>query len=699
LAVPAAGAAPVSPPITVTVNGAVVAFAGAPPMETRGAVLVPLRGVFQALRAVVRYDGPSKTIFANKGSASVVLPLGALTATVNGRPQSLSQPARTVNGTTLVPLRFVAQALGAYVQWDAANSTVQISTAEPHLTSLPPPPGRGPVDGLVTGVYTDTVPPALTVRVNGQNTFVPVSPQTILLRSEDGQAASVVPLGQILPGDQVHVQRDGEGEIVSVTVTVGQVSGTVKVIGRLPDGDSIITLNDGKAIELMPDAPVRMGGRRIGLTDVLPDDKVVIRTNPVNGMGTGVAVVVGNNPNPTPPGVTPSVTSFTQDATRPLRAGDVLTATLTGTPGGQASFAIPGVVESVPMRETTPGVYTGTYTVPKGLTVAGAAVLGRVAVGGVSSPLIQAGQPVTVESAPPEITGFSPARDAVVESDRPLIYATLSGTGVDPNATRLFLDGADATAQATVTPAFVSLKPVAPLAGGRHSVRLTLADAAGNVTTAEWAFTVSTARIIRSFTSDVPVGGAAAGTSIRFTLDADPGGKAAVSLGSAGSVPLTETQSGVYTGVYTVRPGENAAHVPAVATFTGPDGTRVTASLKGDLSLAGGAPAAPVIDSPADGARVGDPLTISGTAAPGASVRLDVTFTGNVLGGLVPVSGSVLSKEVSADADGRWRADGVSLRSGGLLGEGSDPTFTITASAVDAAGDASPAATVHVRRI
>ena len=65
------------------------------------------------------------------------------------------------------------------------------------------------------------------------------------------------------------------------------------------------------------------------------------------------------------------MTSFVQDTTKPLRAGDVLTATLTGTPGGQASFAIPGVVENVPMTEGAAGVYTGRFTVPKNVSVTG----------------------------------------------------------------------------------------------------------------------------------------------------------------------------------------------------------------------------------------------------------------------------------------------------------------------------------------
>ena len=704
-----AGASQAAPAITVTVNGAAIAFAGTPPREVNNAVLVPLRGVFQALNATVNYNPVTRVINAQKGTATVVLPLGATSATVNGQPQALSQPAQVIGGTTLVPLRFVAQALGAYVEWHAASSTVEIKTAEPHLATLPTPPGHGAFEGQVTGAFSNTVPQTLTVRVNGQNTSVPISDGTILLRSEVGQPATQVTMQQIMPGDEVRVQRDSQGDIVSVTATFGAVTGTVKSIGRLPNGDPVVTLNDGKTLELAPDAPITMGNRRIALSDIMPDERVVIRTNPSNSLGTGVALVTGNNPNPNPPGevrppattAAPSVTSFTQDATRPLRPGDVLTATLSGTPGGKASFTIPGVVENVPMRETAAGVYTGAYTVHEGVSVTGAAVLGKLTVGGVPSPLIQANGTVTVAGIPPKVTDLSPSRDATVETDLPLIYATLSdagGTGIDPNATRLSVDGADVTGQATVAPVFVSYKPSEPLAAGHHTVRLTLGDKSGNTASADWAFTVSTSKVIQEFSSDAPNGSLAAGTPVHFRLNARPGGKASVSVGSlARSLPLAETRPGVYTGTYTVQPGENVADAPVTATFVGGDGSKVNAALKHNLTLAGGPPAAPVITDPADGARVGSALTVSGTAAPGATVQVTVDFAAKALGGLLPISGAVATKEVKADKNGQWTAADLPLKANTLFGGASDTTFTITATAVDSDGGQSPAATIQVR--
>ncbi|MDP3310425.1 MAG: hypothetical protein Q8S56_05595, partial [Polaromonas sp.] len=46
-----------------------------------------------------------------------------------------------------------------------------------------------------------------------------------------------------------------------------------------------------------------------------------------------------------------------------LEPGAELRFTLNGMPGGTAEFDIPGVVSKVPMREVSPGVYEGAYTI------------------------------------------------------------------------------------------------------------------------------------------------------------------------------------------------------------------------------------------------------------------------------------------------------------------------------------------------
>ena len=718
---PVTGHAQAQPPIKVVLNGTPLAFTGTPPQQIKGSTLVPMRGIFEALGASVKFDKAAQTVYGQKGATAIILPLGALTATVNGQPQTLPVPAQLINGTTLVPLRFISQALGASVAWNPAISTVTIQTVDHHVASLPPAPGNGPVTGQVTGVYLNTTPTQITVREGGLNRTIPLSAGTIILRSATGQAATEVPLSQITPGDQVMVQRGDGGVATVITATFGQVKGTIVSIGHLANGNAALTLDSGRVIELAADAPITFGGRTVSLSDIMPYETVVIRTNPSNSLGYGVAVSTAANPNPTPPGTTPDagpnaailngnvstveVSSFTQDASKPLRAGDVLKATLSGTPGGKATFAIPGVAEDIPMHETSPGVYTGSYTVVKNAEATGAAVLGKLVAGGVQSALIQAPGLLTIDSRPPKITDFGPAQDAGVESERPLIYATLSdgaGVGVNPAATRITVDGQDVTGNADITNSLFTYKPAAALTSGPHTVSITIRDKADNAATASWSFKVSTGKIVQSFTTNEPSGQAVgAGSTVVFTLNAAPGGKAQANVGNlAKDVPLKETDPGVYVGEYTVKAGDSVQNAPVTARFTARDGTTVTKNLASNLTVSAGPPPAPKITTPKDSDYIdaNAPLTVKGRALPGSTVRVAVSYTSKALGGILPVSGQSGTKDVTADKNGDWEADDLSLQVKSLFGTNRDTVFTVSATQLDAAGNpASDPTTVQVR--
>lgn len=78
-------------------------------------VLVPLRGIAEWLGATVEYKPPVVTV--QLGERSVALTLGAETVEVDGRRVKLSVPARVIGNMTCVPVRFVAEALGCDVQY------------------------------------------------------------------------------------------------------------------------------------------------------------------------------------------------------------------------------------------------------------------------------------------------------------------------------------------------------------------------------------------------------------------------------------------------------------------------------------------------------------------------------------------------------------------------------------------------------
>lgn len=106
--------------IAVFIDGKRIYF-DVPPRLEEGRTLVPLRAFFEALGATVDWQEERKTVVAAKGNRSVELPVGAFSALVNGEELSLDVPAKIVEGRTLVPLRFVGEALGAEVQWDPAK--------------------------------------------------------------------------------------------------------------------------------------------------------------------------------------------------------------------------------------------------------------------------------------------------------------------------------------------------------------------------------------------------------------------------------------------------------------------------------------------------------------------------------------------------------------------------------------------------
>ncbi|HEY6327069.1 MAG TPA: copper amine oxidase N-terminal domain-containing protein [Candidatus Cybelea sp.] len=123
--------------VTVTINGQPL-YLSPGPIERAGRVFVPLRGIFERLGATVVYA--SGTINATKGPTTVSLHIGSTQATVSGQPQSLDVAPFIVGATTYVPLRFIAQALGAQVGYDANTRVVAINMAQP----VPPPPPRPP---------------------------------------------------------------------------------------------------------------------------------------------------------------------------------------------------------------------------------------------------------------------------------------------------------------------------------------------------------------------------------------------------------------------------------------------------------------------------------------------------------------------------------------------------------------------------
>jgi Copper amine oxidase N-terminal domain len=135
--------------VSVTLNGAPMQL-NPGPQERAGRVFVPLRGVFEQLGASVVYE--NGVINAQGHGRSVSLHIGSTAATVDGQPQTLDVAPFIVGASTYVPLRFVSQALGASVNYDASNRIVALASgggggpqqAPPPPQAMQPPPPQQP---------------------------------------------------------------------------------------------------------------------------------------------------------------------------------------------------------------------------------------------------------------------------------------------------------------------------------------------------------------------------------------------------------------------------------------------------------------------------------------------------------------------------------------------------------------------------
>ena len=112
--------------VIVVLDGKTLAFEVAPQI-INSRTMVPLRAIFEAMGAKVEWDGATQTVTATKDSTVVILKIGSTSPTVNGKVVAIDQPGVIVNGRTLAPLRFVAEAFGGEVMWDGATQTVSIT--------------------------------------------------------------------------------------------------------------------------------------------------------------------------------------------------------------------------------------------------------------------------------------------------------------------------------------------------------------------------------------------------------------------------------------------------------------------------------------------------------------------------------------------------------------------------------------------
>ncbi|MBQ7103301.1 MAG: copper amine oxidase N-terminal domain-containing protein [Anaerotignum sp.] len=111
------------------IDGESVAYDAAPVIKGERTFL-PIRFIAEALGASVFWNEGEQSVTITKEGLEIVIFIGQPFAMVNGEPVQLDEPAFIAHDRTYLPLRFVAENLGAEVIWNDADRTITVICGE-----------------------------------------------------------------------------------------------------------------------------------------------------------------------------------------------------------------------------------------------------------------------------------------------------------------------------------------------------------------------------------------------------------------------------------------------------------------------------------------------------------------------------------------------------------------------------------------
>jgi hypothetical protein len=475
--------------IAIAINGEDVA-ADPAPRVVNGRLLVPIVRIYGALGIAVSRDGDDITAAAPR--KTIKLHLGSDQALIDGQPVRMDGPAVEIDGATYVPLRFVADSLGAAVSYDAKAARVEVISSlvgrTPSLTQNVDG-GRMQIIGTVTAVDLNSMPESITVTRSGSVRSIAInSDAKIVLQDTVARTTTNATLGDVHAGDAVSVFVTKDGKVDQLVDRYASRTGMVAAVSP-----SALVLRDGHVVTPDAGTEITLNGTAASIGDAQVGDTLVVRSNPDTGEKRQIIIARAMPATPQPAAGAAAITAFSVDVTGALRAGDKFNVTLKGTPGGKASFDIGSYVEGVPLREDAPGDYRAQYVIPPNVNFGQVAVYGHLEVNGTQAPRVEAPALIAVSTTPPTITDFAPPAGQTVNNTTPSIFATFSSptnVGINPSTVTINVNGLDVTASAYRTGGFITYSPTVPLGDGTVNVRVAVSDAAGNRAERAWSFTI-----------------------------------------------------------------------------------------------------------------------------------------------------------------------------------------------------------------
>lgn len=110
------------------------------PVIFEGRTLIPVRAVFEQMGAAVNWNNDERSVTVVYRDITIKMTIESKNATVNGNAFELDVPAKIFSDRTMIPLRFVGEAIGAKVEWNGDLRRVDISSPEDGGEGVPSVP-------------------------------------------------------------------------------------------------------------------------------------------------------------------------------------------------------------------------------------------------------------------------------------------------------------------------------------------------------------------------------------------------------------------------------------------------------------------------------------------------------------------------------------------------------------------------------
>ncbi len=96
------------------------------PFIKNSRTLVPVRFIVEAIGGKVEWNAEQRVVTINSGSDTIKLPINSKTISVNGEEKTIDQPAVISQDRTFVPVRFVAESLNMTVSYNDKTREISI---------------------------------------------------------------------------------------------------------------------------------------------------------------------------------------------------------------------------------------------------------------------------------------------------------------------------------------------------------------------------------------------------------------------------------------------------------------------------------------------------------------------------------------------------------------------------------------------